>query len=92
MTKFAKGGIALTINTVHQEERERSGSAPNFPYDHAQPFQGQNPSNRRYSPPRQFQNINYSRGESDQKRRIPKEYQSVESNIKEKVSQDRRMF
>lgn len=38
MTKFARGGIAMTINTIPQEERERSGSQPRYPYDDAQPF------------------------------------------------------
>lgn len=82
MTKFARGGISMTISTVPQEERERSGSQPRYPYEQAEPFQGQNPQNRKYSPPRN-QYRAQSRGTSGSKsRRVPKEYQGVESTIK----------
>jgi hypothetical protein len=30
--KFAKGGIAMVINSAAAEERSRSGAQPRFPY------------------------------------------------------------
>ena len=38
MQKYAKGGVAMTINSVPQEERSRSGSQPRYPYNGDQPF------------------------------------------------------
>jgi len=40
MTKYARGGIAITIASAPQDERERtrSGSQPRYPYQDSQPF------------------------------------------------------
>ena len=40
MKRFAKGGIAMVISTVPEEERSRSGSQPRFPYQGEEPFKG----------------------------------------------------
>ena len=39
MRKYAKGGIALTIDaTKDREDRERSGSQPRYPMNDQKPF------------------------------------------------------
>ena len=41
MRKFAKGGVAITISaSPEQEERERSGSKPKYPFMDLDPFKG----------------------------------------------------
>ena len=95
MTRYARGGIAITIASAPQEERSRSGSQPRFPYRDRAPFQG---------PPREAQwqdqdalaeyqqEAYHHQRNSSKYKRVPKELAGVESAIKEKVEYDRRMF
>ena len=106
MRKYARGGVAITISaSPEQEERERSGSKPKFPFMDLDPFRGHEIPH----PAREDSNeaalreqrrstqraVAAARSQSSvdrlyQQRKIPQQYQSVESSIKSKIDYDRR--
>jgi hypothetical protein len=97
MRRYARGGIALTIASAPEEERQRSGSQPRYPYSDQEPFQG--PSQERHQPSSyanqsldQNQQRYGRRPETASNKRLPKELSNIESTIKSKVDHDRRMF
>ena len=98
----------MTISaSPEQEERERSGSKPKYPFADLDPFRGneiphpdRDNSNelvlreQRRSGRRQTE-IAKSQSSVErlyQQRRIPQQYQSVESSIKSKIDYDRRQY
>lgn len=108
MRKFAKGGVAITISaSPEQDERERSGSKPKYPFMDLDPFKG----NEIPHPDRENSNeqvlreqrrsarrhVEAAKSQSSverlyQQRKIPQQYQSVESTIKSKIDYDRRQY
>ena len=79
----------MTINSLPQDERSRSGSQPRFPYMDRQPFQEQDRGHygQSYQQPRPQQTRPDSGGYPR-----PQAYEGVQSTIKGRVDQDRRMF
>jgi hypothetical protein len=74
MTKYARGGLAITIASVPAEERARSGSQPRYPYQDSEPFLGleQEQQVRSRSPPREYMNYAQARHDSAG-RKVPRE-------------------
>jgi len=96
MTRYARGGVAITIAAAPAEERSRSGSQPRYPYMDSEPFQG----------PSQHAGLDSSAGaaypierpgphhrtNSSKYKRVPKELAGIGSTIKSKVDYDRRVY
>ncbi len=93
MRKYARGGIALTISSVPQDERSRSGSKPRFPYMDQEPFQsgGTYQSKEKLTRQKESFSQSFSRPSTANKR-LPRELSRVESTIKHKLEQDKRMY
>jgi hypothetical protein len=91
VAKCSRGGIAMTINSLPQDEHSRSGSQPRYPYMDRQPFQEQDRGH--YG--QVYQQLNqpqHTRNDSGGAYKRPQQYEEVQSTIKNKVDQDRRMF
>jgi len=92
LTRFAKGGMAITIASAPADERSRSGSQPRYPYTQ-EPFTRHRQQDRPASNGReeyyQHERSN-SQGRQGQ-RQMPVGLAGIESTIKSKVDMDRRL-
>lgn len=88
MRRYAKGGMAITINLTGSQGREenRSGSKPRYPFMDQEPFHGNE------IPTRQRNSVRKPDNQADRPLYKSKQFQQVGSSIKQIIDKDKRIF